>query len=781
METQFIKLNMIPSGVNPCFHVSQYDIGRSLGFMIYNGSEVVDLDNYNCTIEATRSDGVAITANVTTDDNVGTFETTATMTNKTDKYRGQFIIVDGESKRIASLPFDMDVCKAAMDENSESIEEDASLYQQYTQAVQGAIAEAKEDIQSEENARIAAVSAEATARANADTTLQNNIDAEATARANAITAEATARQTADNTLQGNINSEASTRASADSNLQSQINQIVAPSGEAPSAAEVQNARIGADGVTYSTLGDAIRTNDEKMMETIEQIAPRFKSTIDYTKGQYVIYGTSIYRFTTDHPAGDWTGNDVVWERVSIVLQNAYKPRGDFSGNFADTTIPLGFYSGQLANCTNGPFSTTDASIWFNYARLTTGLGLMHVNGKIYIHYLGNWIYINDDFYVSRGTFSGNFADTSVKIGWYSGQLANCTNGPFSTTDTSIWFSYCRLSSGLGMLHVNGVVYVQYLNNWFNVSSDSYINRGTLSGSFTGSSIKIGYYSGQMSNMTDGPELITDTTVWFNYCRFSTGFGLLSYSGQYWLQYVTSWICLGGAYDYHSALTGKSWYVCGDSYSVTAYQNAERYEHLLTSGKYKGYDAIYPYIIGNRCGVDVHDIAVSGGTLVTIDDVAQNDRYQFAKDGNYNSIPTTADYITIWFGGNDVYWSTDVGTPESTDTTTFWGALNTVLTYFVTNYPDTHIGLIVTNGADLANPKSAQIKQATIDAAKKYGLSYFDMNTVLPYASNAANSDIDPTIKALRDSQYQISQSNGHPNERMHRLESHYIEQWLLEI
>jgi hypothetical protein len=97
------------------------------------------------------------------------------------------------------------------------------------------------------------IDAEATARANADTTLQNNINA-----------EATARQTADNTLQGNINSEAATRASADSNLQSQINQIVAPSGEAPSAAEVQNARIGADGVTYSTLGDAIRGNDNNL-------------------------------------------------------------------------------------------------------------------------------------------------------------------------------------------------------------------------------------------------------------------------------------------------------------------------------------------------------------------------------------------------------------------------------------------------------------------------------------------------------------------------------------
>ena len=75
----------------------------------------------------------------------------------------------------------------------------------------------------------------------------------------ALAAEATARQTADNTLQGNINSEAATRASADTLLETRIDEIIAPSGEAPSAAEVTDARIGADGATYRTLGNAIRT------------------------------------------------------------------------------------------------------------------------------------------------------------------------------------------------------------------------------------------------------------------------------------------------------------------------------------------------------------------------------------------------------------------------------------------------------------------------------------------------------------------------------------------
>lgn len=56
----------------------------------------------------------------------------------------------------------------------------------------------------------------------------------------------------------NIASEISARQTTDSSLQSQIDQLVAPTGEAPTPAEIENARIGDDGVTYDTLGNAIR-------------------------------------------------------------------------------------------------------------------------------------------------------------------------------------------------------------------------------------------------------------------------------------------------------------------------------------------------------------------------------------------------------------------------------------------------------------------------------------------------------------------------------------------
>lgn len=65
--------------------------------------------------------------------------------------------------------------------------------------------------------------------------------------------------------------ESITRANADNNLQSQINQIVAPTGEAPSAAEVQNARITFDSLTYTTLGDATRGQAKGLSNRIKSI------------------------------------------------------------------------------------------------------------------------------------------------------------------------------------------------------------------------------------------------------------------------------------------------------------------------------------------------------------------------------------------------------------------------------------------------------------------------------------------------------------------------------
>lgn len=176
ISTQYINLDMIPSGVLPVLYCSQYDIGRPLGMVVYNRGEAVNLNAYTCTIEATRTDGTAITAAVTTDGNIGVFVTTATMTNKRDKYQAKLVLFDSQSRRVASLAFIMRITPATMDENAESIEEDASLYQQYTGTVQSLIAGIREDITGLDTR----LTQEESARAALDDTVQKKRDIPAT-------------------------------------------------------------------------------------------------------------------------------------------------------------------------------------------------------------------------------------------------------------------------------------------------------------------------------------------------------------------------------------------------------------------------------------------------------------------------------------------------------------------------------------------------------------------------------------------------------------------------
>lgn len=221
MKTEYITVSMVPSGVPPVVHLSQYDVGRPVGFIADT-----DLDDYTVTVEATRTDGTAITVAVTTDDNVGAFATTATMTNEVDTYGAQ-IVLTASGIRAASIPIKIVVVQAAMDENAETIEEDASLYEQFTSAMQSAIAEVR---------------------------------------------------AASSTLHSAVNTERTARIEQDGLLQSQIDELVAPSGSAPSEAEVQNARIGVNGLTYDSLGNAIRGQVSDLETAFETVGYEMLST-----------------------------------------------------------------------------------------------------------------------------------------------------------------------------------------------------------------------------------------------------------------------------------------------------------------------------------------------------------------------------------------------------------------------------------------------------------------------------------------------------------------------
>ena len=269
------KLNLIPSGVMPVVYISQGDAGYDKEFLIYNGDTPYNVPSgVSATIRGTKADNYGVTeaAEVTEGSNLVTVTITEQMVAVAGANLYELVFVNTDGLRVASTNMVWAVKKDALGDSVIS-ESDLDYASQVLDQLQNIVA-FKDQLDA------------------------NTADIER--NAGNITSETTARIAADNTLQANITTEASTRSTEDALLQSQIDQLVAPAGSAPSEAEIINARIGADGMTYDTLGNAIRgqVNELGTMMQCAEITEALSLTnsgVTVTNGgdnQIAVYGTA---------------------------------------------------------------------------------------------------------------------------------------------------------------------------------------------------------------------------------------------------------------------------------------------------------------------------------------------------------------------------------------------------------------------------------------------------------------------------------------------------------
>ena len=223
-------------------HVNQVNENIEIQFRIMNGAQPFNVpEGVSCTIRGTKGDNFGYAANVAV--TAGSNIVTVTLTEQLTAVAGagnvfELVFVGAsDDMKVSTENFLLDVERAALGENTVISDSDLAYADQVLDQLQS----------------VGAVNAQ----------VQQN-------KAN-IAAEITRATAAEQTLQSNINAEASSRATTDASLQSQINQLVAPSGSAPSAAEVENARIGSDGTVYPTLGDAIRTQNSLLKNALDQV------------------------------------------------------------------------------------------------------------------------------------------------------------------------------------------------------------------------------------------------------------------------------------------------------------------------------------------------------------------------------------------------------------------------------------------------------------------------------------------------------------------------------
>ena len=301
------KLNLIPSGVMPVVYINQGDAGYDKEFLIYNGDSPYNVPaGVSATIRGTKADGYGVTeaAEVTTGSNLVTVTITEQMVAAAGENLYELVFVDTNDLRVASINM---VWAVKCDALGDSVISDSDL--DYATQVMNEL----QSVQAFKN--------------QLDTNTEG-LAAETAARIVADDTERAARISADATLQENINAEASARLNKDNLLQSQIDQLVAPTGSAPSAAEIQDARIGADGVTYNTLGNAIRgqiTDLKKEYNTLGTDYPLALGT--WENGAFVSWNK---RMTNRNMIPVKAGDVIKYQSPTLPLYIAIHPESDIT-------------------------------------------------------------------------------------------------------------------------------------------------------------------------------------------------------------------------------------------------------------------------------------------------------------------------------------------------------------------------------------------------------------------------------------------------------------------
>lgn len=236
-------------------------------------------------------------------------------------------------------------------------------------------------------------------------------------------------------------------------------------------------------------------------------------------------------------------------------------------------------------------------------------------------------------------------------------------------------------------------------------------------------------------------------------------------------------CVSGG-DGYDSLCGKTWFVIGDSFSMGDWAGVDP-TPAIQDGRYKGKLPVYSYLIGNRTGMVVNNIAVNGSTMSMYRGSSVERSFTFPHGLLYTTDFSSADYITIYYGINDSNLEIPIGSMDDFVDTTFYGAYNITLDHLTRHFPQAKIGLIVSNGCI-----SRDYPDATVEIAKKWGVPYLDLDggvdgvtMLISSARNPASEE--EKLKILEEQR--ISPTNNHPNEFAHELESRFIENWLRSL
>lgn len=188
----------------------------------------------------------------------------------------------------------------------------------------------------------------------------------------------------------------------------------------------------------------------------------------------------------------------------------------------------------------------------------------------------------------------------------------------------------------------------------------------------------------------------------------------------------------------------------------------------------GHTGGYGKIIALKCDMIYENIAVSGATVMYVDDT----RHCISR--TVANMRADADYIILEGGVNDLYDDRPLGTLSNgynttLDDTTFYGAFENMLKQALIRFPGKKIGYIAVHKMGTYGIGDNNAYTAAIECCKKWGIPVCDLNiSCPPFAQLSLNTD----TKFLADT-YTKDGDGWHPNEAGYK--AYYtpkIEAWL---